>query len=49
VKGRSYLCRIIDMLQMGYVDEVLFGREVAARLPKIVAGWATEYRTRIKA
>ena len=24
--GRSYLCRIIDMLHMGYVDEVLFGR-----------------------
>lgn len=23
--GRSYLCRIIDMLHMGYVDEVLFG------------------------
>lgn len=23
--GKSYLCRIIDMLNMGYVDEVLFG------------------------
>lgn len=23
--GRSYLCRVIDMLHMGYVDEVLFG------------------------
>ena len=22
--GRSYLCRIVDMLRMGYVDEVLF-------------------------
>jgi len=37
--GRSYLCRIIDMLHMGYVDEVLFGREVVERLPKIVTGW----------
>jgi hypothetical protein len=37
--GRSYLCRIIDMLHMGYVDEVLFGREVVERLPAIVRGW----------
>ena len=26
--GRSYLCRMIDMLHMGYVDEIVFGREV---------------------
>ncbi|MHB1344954.1 MAG: DUF7687 domain-containing protein [Thermoleophilia bacterium] len=37
--GRSYLCRIIDMLHMGYIDEVLFGREVVERLPEIVRGW----------
>ncbi|OFX16175.1 MAG: hypothetical protein A2Z18_04115 [Armatimonadetes bacterium RBG_16_58_9] len=37
--GRSYLCRIIDMLHMGYVDEVLFGREVIDELPGIVKGW----------
>ncbi len=24
-QGKSYLCRIVDMLHMGYVDEVLFG------------------------
>lgn len=34
--GRSYLCRIIDMLNMGYVDEVLFGREVVERLPVLI-------------
>jgi len=38
-KGRSYLCRIIDMLHMGYVDEVLFGYEVVERLPAIVQEW----------
>ena len=38
--GRSYLCRIIDMLHMGYVDEVLFGYEVIEQLPKIVKSWA---------
>lgn len=37
--GRSYLCRIIDMLHMGYVDEVLFGSEVVKRLPAIVKEW----------
>ena len=37
--GRSYLCRIIDMLHMGYVDEVLFGAEVMQRLPSIVKEW----------
>jgi hypothetical protein len=37
--GRSYLCRIIDMLHMGYVDAVLFGREVEEALPGIVRQW----------
>ena len=47
VKGRSYLCRIIDMLHMGYVDEVLFGKEIITRLPKITKGWVAEYKSRI--
>jgi hypothetical protein len=37
--GRSYLCRVIDMLHMGYVDEVLFGSEVLERLPSLVSEW----------
>ena len=37
--GRSYLCRIIDMLHMGYVDNVLFGRETFTALPSLVAEW----------
>ena len=37
--GKSYLCRIIDMLHMGYVDEVLFGYEVVEELPRLVAQW----------
>jgi hypothetical protein len=37
--GRSYLCRIIDMLHMGYVDDVLFGRETITVLPALVAQW----------
>lgn len=37
--GRSYLCRMIDMLHMGYVDEIVFGREVLTRLPQLAAEW----------
>jgi hypothetical protein len=40
--GKSYLCRILDMLHMGYVDEVLFGYEVIERLPEIVSEWARQ-------
>jgi len=42
--GRSYLCRVIDMLHMGYVDEVIFGRETVKRLPELVKGWVREVR-----
>lgn len=44
--GRAYLCRMIDMLHMGYVDEILFGSEVADRLPAIVKGWVEKTRER---
>lgn len=40
--GKSYLCRLVDMLHMGYVDEVLFGYEVVERLPEIVTGWVAK-------
>jgi len=44
--GRSYLCRVVDMLHMGYVDEVLFGREITERLPAIVKQWAARAKAR---
>jgi hypothetical protein len=44
--GKSYLCRLLDMLHMGYVDEVLFGREVVTALPNIVNEWVLEYDKR---
>lgn len=37
--GKAYLCRMFDMLHMGYVDEVLFGREAISEMPRIVAEW----------
>ena len=44
--GRSYLCRIVDMLHMGYVDEVLVGREVIERLPQLVPLWIQRLQNR---
>jgi hypothetical protein len=46
--GKSYLCRIVDMLHMGHVDEVLFGYEAVERLPWIVKDWVAEYHARTK-
>lgn len=43
VKGISYLCRLIDLLNMGYVDEVLFGAEVFDRIPEIAQRWSDAY------
>jgi hypothetical protein len=45
-QGKSYLCRIVDMLHMGYIDEVLFGYEVVERLPDIVNEWVQKYNTK---
>ena len=44
--GRSYLCRMVDMLHMGYVDEVLFGYETVERLPGLVEEWVKEMASR---
>lgn len=46
--GRSYLCRILDAMHMGYIDEVLFGYEVIERLPAIVRKWVRLVRKRAK-
>lgn len=46
VCGRSYLCRILDMLHMSYVDEVLFGYEVIERMPSIVIEWVNLVQNR---
>jgi len=43
VKGRSYLCRIIDILNMGFITEAIFGREVFSKIPQLVAGWLRNY------
>lgn len=46
VSGKSYLCRLIDLLNMGLVDEVVFGREVLERLPVLVQDWVNRVNER---
>ena len=43
-QGKSYLCRIVDMMNMGLVDEVLVGREVVDRLPGLVEEWCASVK-----
>ncbi|WDM71437.1 DUF7687 domain-containing protein [Xanthomonas cucurbitae] len=45
VCGKSYLCRIIDMLNMGLVSEVIFGREVVERIPALAREWLNAARS----
>jgi hypothetical protein len=44
VCGKSYLCRMIDMLHMGHVSEIVFGREVLDRAPALGKAWASIYQ-----
>ena len=46
--GKAYLCRMFDMLHMGYVDEILFGKEVVEEMPRIVSEWVQLYRREIQ-
>jgi hypothetical protein len=41
--GKSYLCRICDMLHMGLVSEVIFGKEVVSRVPLLVKEWTKQF------
>lgn len=37
--GRSYLCRLVDAIHIGQLDEVIFGKEVLTAWPNIIASW----------
>ena len=36
IQGKSYLCRLIDALNSGVIDEVIVGREVLTRWPELL-------------
>lgn len=38
--GKSYLCRIVDMLHIGLLDGAFVGREVVTEWPKVVGLWS---------
>lgn len=40
-QGKSYLCRIIDLLQRGAIDELIVGSEVTTAIPEMVEEWRT--------
>lgn len=37
--GKAYLCRLIDILNMGKVDGIFFGKEVLNELPAVASSW----------
>jgi hypothetical protein len=41
--GRSYLCRIFDMMHMGLLTEAIFGKEAVDRIPIITQEWIKDY------
>ena len=43
---KAYLCRMFDMVHMGYADEILFGREVVEEMPRLVSEWVELHRAR---
>lgn len=40
-EGVSYIYRIIDILNMEYIDAAIFGEEVFTQWPEVVADWDT--------
>ena len=41
--GKSYLCRIVDLVHMGLLTECIVGKQVIDRVPIIVEEWKKEY------
>ena len=37
--GKAYLCRFVDLLNMGYADEIIFGSEVVEKIPELSKIW----------
>lgn len=38
-KGKAFLCRLVDALNKGVVDEVVVGRECVEAIPRLVRTW----------
>jgi hypothetical protein len=38
-KGKAYLCRLVDAVNKGVVDEIVVGRECVEAIPRLVRSW----------
>lgn len=38
-QGKSYLCRIVDLLHRGSIDDLVIGSEVLTAIPEMVKKW----------
>lgn len=38
-QGKSYLCRIVDLLHHGSIDDLVIGAEVLTAIPEMVKKW----------
>lgn len=45
-KGKSYLCRLVDLLNQSSMTELLIGRECLTEIPRLVTEWKAEYEAR---
>lgn len=46
-QGPAYLCRLVDMLHRGAIDDLIVGREVLNEIPFLVKEWTDLNRLRI--
>lgn len=46
-QGKSYLCRMVDLLQRGAVDEIVVGREIVTSIPEMVTRWDRKYHQQL--
>ena len=46
-QGKSYLCRMVDLLQRGAVDEIVVGREIVTSIPEMVTRWVRKYHQQL--
>lgn len=45
-KGKSYMCRLVDLLNQDSMTELLIGRECLTEIPRIVTEWKEAYAQR---
>lgn len=38
-KGKAYLCRLVDAVNKGVVDEIVVGKECVEAIPRLVSSW----------